>query len=118
MSKILYEVYKNDIKDSESVMYGKYYARLKSIETLNMPKLAKHISGHGSVFTNLKTDILKGYPAVKPERNVLEEFDSIVVPMFEEMRRIARENHKLSELRDSLLPRLMSGELDVSDLDI
>ena len=33
MSKILYEVYKNDIKDSESVMYGKYYARLKSIET-------------------------------------------------------------------------------------
>ena len=30
MSKILYEVYKNDIKDSESVMYGKWYARLKS----------------------------------------------------------------------------------------
>lgn len=74
--------------------------------------------GNGSVFTNLKTDILKGYPTVKPERNVLEEFDSIVIPMFEEMRRIARENHKLSELRDSLLPRLMSGELDVSDLDI
>ena len=74
--------------------------------------------GNGSVFTNLKTDILKGYPTVKPERNVLEEFDSIVFPMFEEMRRIARENHKLSELRDSLLPRLMSGELDVSDLDI
>ncbi len=49
MSKILYEVYKNDIKDSESVMYGKYYARLKSIETMSMARMAKHISEHGSV---------------------------------------------------------------------
>ena len=57
MSKILYEVYKNDIKDSESVMYGKWYARLKSIETLTMTKLAKHISEHGSVFTE---DVVEG----------------------------------------------------------
>ena len=41
MSKILYEVYKNDIKDSESVMYGKYYARLKSIETEGVMKKFK-----------------------------------------------------------------------------
>ena len=57
MSKILYEVYKNDIKDSESVMYGKWYARLKSIETLSMTKLAKHIVEHGSVFTQ---DVVEG----------------------------------------------------------
>ena len=57
MSKILYEVYKNDIKDSESAMYGKWYARLKSIETLTMTKLAKHISEHGSVFTQ---DVVEG----------------------------------------------------------
>ena len=52
MSKILYEVYKNDIKDSESVMYGKWYARLKSTETMSLTKMAKHISEHGSVFTD------------------------------------------------------------------
>ena len=57
MSKILYEVYKNDIKDSESVMYGKWYARLKSVETMSMTKLAKHISEHGSVFTE---DVVEG----------------------------------------------------------
>ena len=57
MSKILYEVYQNDIKDSESVMYGKWYARLKSIETMSMGKLAKHISEHGSVFTE---DVVEG----------------------------------------------------------
>ena len=57
MSKILYEVYQNDIKDSESVMYGKWYARLKSIETMSIAKLAKHISTHGSVFTE---DVVEG----------------------------------------------------------
>jgi len=57
MSKIIYEVYKNDIKDSESVMYGKYYARLKSVETMTLPKMAKHISEHGSVYTE---DVVEG----------------------------------------------------------
>jgi nucleoid DNA-binding protein len=57
MSKILYEVYQNDIKDSESVMFGKWYARLKSIETLSTEKLAQHISEHGSVFT---ADVVDG----------------------------------------------------------
>ena len=57
MSKILYEVYQNDIKDNESVMFGKWYARLKSIETLSTEKLAKHISEHGSVFT---ADVVEG----------------------------------------------------------
>ena len=57
MSKILYEVYQNGIKDSESVMFGKWYARLKSIETLSTEKLAKHISEHGSVFT---ADVVEG----------------------------------------------------------
>ncbi len=57
MSKIIYEVYQNDIKDSESAMYGKWYARLKSIETLNTTKLAKHIAEHGSVFTQ---DVVEG----------------------------------------------------------
>lgn len=74
--------------------------------------------GNGSVFTNLKTDILKGYSFAKPDGDTLQKFDDLVIPMFDEMRRIARENNKLAELRDSLLPKLMSGELNVSDLDI
>ena len=38
-------------------MYGKWYARLKSIETLSLTKLAKHIAEHGSVFTQ---DVVEG----------------------------------------------------------
>ena len=67
MSKILYEVYKNDIKDSESVMYGKWYARLKSTETMSLAKMAKHISEHGSVFTD---DVVEG--VMKKFKNLLE----------------------------------------------
>ena len=76
MSKILYEVYKNDIKDSESVMYGKWYARLKSIETLSLPKMAKHISEHGSVFTE---DVVEG---------VLKKFKTCLLEMLLDSKKV------------------------------
>ena len=76
MSKILYEVYQNDIKDSESVMYGKWYARLKSIETLTMAKLAKHISEHGSVFTE---DVVEG---------VMKKFKTCLLEMLLESKKV------------------------------
>lgn len=74
--------------------------------------------GNGSVFTNLKTDILKAYTFSKPDNDTLIRFDDIVSPIFRTMRAVARENQRLSELRDSILPKLMSGELDVSDIEI
>jgi type I restriction enzyme S subunit len=73
---------------------------------------------NGSVFTNLKTDILKGYSTVKPDNGTLKYFDENVIPMIGEMRRIARENYRLSVLRDALLPKLMSGELDLSEIAV
>ena len=76
MSKILYEVYQNDIKDSESVMYGKWYARLKSIETLSIEKLAKHISEHGSVFT---ADVVEG---------VMKKFKTCLLEMLLESKKV------------------------------
>ena len=76
MSKILYEVYKNDIKDSESAMFGKYYARLKSIETMNISKMAKHISEHGSVFTE---DVVEG---------VMKKFKSCLIEMLLESKKV------------------------------
>ena len=76
MSKILYEVYKNDIKDSESVMYGKWYARLKSTETMSLAKMAKHISEHGSVFTD---DVVEG---------VMKKFKSCLLEMLLNSRKV------------------------------
>ena len=73
---------------------------------------------NGSVFNNLKTDILKNYPATLPDSSTLESFDEIIKPIFLQMQNLTREIHKLSDLRDTILPKLMSGEIDVSSLDI
>lgn len=74
--------------------------------------------GNGSVFTNLKTDILKNYPTNLPTDEVLNEFDEIIKAIFSIILSKTRESKCLTELRDALLPRLMSGELDFSDIDL
>lgn len=74
--------------------------------------------GNGSVFTNLKTDILKNYPTYLPAEDVLKKFDGLVQPIFSMILSKTREIKRLAEIRDTLLPKLMSGELDISDLDL
>ena len=71
---------------------------------------------NGSVFNNLKTDILKGNPTVLPDEETLTRFNEVVQPMFLQMQNLTRESHRLADARDAILPQLMSGELDVSDL--
>ena len=71
---------------------------------------------NGSVFNNLKTEILKGYPTILPDEETLQRFDGIIKPMFLQMQNLTRESHDLMDLRDTILPRLMSGELDVSGI--
>ena len=73
---------------------------------------------NGSVFNNLKTDILKGYPTILPDEETLQRFDEIIKPMFLHMQNLTRESHNLMNLRNSILPRLMSGELDVSGIEL
>ena len=74
--------------------------------------------GNGSVFTNLKTDILKAFPATKADETTLKEFDALVAPLFDAMLNADRENFKLATMRDVLLPKLMSGEIDVSSIQL
>ena len=74
--------------------------------------------GNGSVFTNLKTDILKNYPTYLPTEDVLKKFDGLVQPAFSMILSKTREIKRLAEIRDTLLPKLMSSELDVSDIEL
>ncbi len=53
-----------------------------------------------------------------PDEVTLDRFDSITAPMIEQIVNNCLENKKLSILRDTLLPKLMSGELDVSNINI
>ena len=67
MAKIIYEVYQN--QNEHNSAYGKWYGRVKYLESLNTRKLANHISEHGSIYT---PDVVYG---------VLEKFRSCLLEM-------------------------------------
>ena len=52
-----------------------------------------------------------------PSVDVLQQFHNAVSPMFNRMRYLSNESIQLSEIRDTLLPKLMSGELKINDLN-
>lgn len=58
------------------------------------------------------------YPVVLPAENELKEFNAIAFPVLDQLNSNKAENKRLTALRDALLPKLMSGEIDVSDIDI
>jgi len=72
----------------------------------------------GSAVPSMTTDILNAMELYIPDAETLKRFESIVDPMYRTMQHNTEESKKLAAVRDSLLPRLMSGELDVSDLDL
>lgn len=61
---------------------------------------------------------VKGLPIILPPDEILEEFESFVEPLLADLFNLAKQNNVVRLTRDLLLPRLISGELDVSDLDI
>ena len=74
MAKILYEVKQN--KNDKSSAFGKWFAQIKTLETLNTRKLANHISEHGSIYT---PDVVYG---------VLEKFRSCLLEMLLESKKV------------------------------
>ena len=72
----------------------------------------------GSAVPSMTTDILNAMKVVIPSTSALAEFESLVDPMYRAMQENNIQSSKLSELRDALLPRLMSGEIDVSDIQL
>ena len=58
------------------------------------------------------------YPIALPSDEELKEFNALALPIFAQVHFNRYENKRLFDLRDALLPKLMSGELDVSNLDI
>ena len=72
----------------------------------------------GSAVPSMTTDILNAMEVVIPSTSALAEFESLVDPMYRAMQENNIQSSKLSELRDALLPRLMSGEIDVSAVQL
>ena len=80
--------------------------------------MCSHVTGStGSRQRTTPSDTLS-YELILPSEDELAEFQSLVSSMYAQMRINAIENDKLKRLRDSLLPKLMSGEIDVSSVHL
>ena len=71
-----------------------------------------------SIATAVNSKIIKGMPFVVPTDDELKEFHDFAAPMFAKIKTNQVETDNLTSLRDTLLPKLMSGELDVSNIEI
>lgn len=75
-------------------------------------------NGEGTVFGSINRNSLNDMPILIPSDETIEKFERIVAPMDAAIRNNYDEICRLQAIRDTLLPRLMSGELDISELDI
>lgn len=72
----------------------------------------------GSTFKEISGSGMKSVPTVIPDNETLRMFSEFCKPLFEQQAMFEAENRRLSGIRDALLPKLMSGEVDVSNLDL
>lgn len=80
--------------------------------------LCSHTTGSTNSRQRATPSITLNYNIVLPDDKTLRSFCSIVTPMYDAIENNIKENQKLAITRDILLPKLMSGELDVSDIDL
>ena len=77
-----------------------------------------HITGTGTTQQQLTVPDFRKTEILVPSQEIVTLFTATVEPIFEKIWANQNENEKLSSLRDTLLPKLMSGELDVSYIDL
>ncbi|KJF81520.1 restriction endonuclease subunit S [Photobacterium angustum] len=77
--------------------------------------IRKHLvsQGNGSVFTNLKTDILRNQVVLVPPKELVDIYEIHAGKILETVKAKSIENNQLSQLRDTLLPKLLSGEIEL-----
>lgn len=72
----------------------------------------------GSTFKEISGSAMKNIPAIIPDRNTLDQFNSFCAPIFAQQKILEEQNHSLAMLRDSLLPKLMSGAIDIASIQL
>jgi len=76
------------------------------------------IHGTGTTQQQLTVPDFKKTEIIIPSEADMKAFTESITPLFQQVWANQEENAKLADIRDTLLPRLMSGELDVSELDL
>ena len=74
--------------------------------------------GGGTIFNAVTKKDMESIMLLKPTSSVVKEFEAVAAPTADLVANLSRQNVVLREARDLLLPRLVSGELDVSELGL
>ena len=82
----------------------------------NLPVIEGMASG--STFKEISGSTMKNVPAVIPDTKTLSRFNDFCSPIFAQQQILEKQNQDLALLRDALLPKLMSGEIDVSAIQL
>ena len=83
-----------------------YYLYLKQFDY-------NSLGSTSSIATAVNSKTIKALPIINPVEDVVGRFDKIVEPLFSQIKLVEKQNRDLSQLRDILLPKLLSGELSV-----
>ena len=70
---------------------------------------------HGGMFDTITRDTFSAIKVAKPQTEIIKNFESLVSPIFLEIRSLQFQSDNLARIRDSLLPRLISGELQIPE---
>ena len=89
-----------------------------SAKYLYLWALTQNITGTGTTQQQLTVPVFRKTPISIPSDTKLKQFNSIADPLFSQIESNKKENIKLSTLRDTLLPKLMSGELSVEEISL
>ncbi|MGZ8910753.1 MAG: restriction endonuclease subunit S, partial [Methylococcaceae bacterium] len=87
-----------------------YLSTYRLIETLKQRT-------HGSVFDTITRDTLAGVNVIYPNKSVISAFENLLSPLMERIKENLKQAQTLTTLRDTLLPRLISGQLRLSDAE-
>ena len=97
-----------EMKIANVAKYVFHFLRSKDLASLNA----------GSAVPSMTTDILNSMEVSMPSTERFADFENLVAPLYRVMKDNVRQSNNLSLLRDTLLPKLMSGDIDVSEVKI
>ncbi len=98
----------NSIVPNENFSPYYIYLTLK-----NLSEIIKMLGSSGSTTSNLNKEQFSKIKILIPNDKTMKDFDSVAQPMFEKIRSLKKENNNLIAIRDTLLPKLMNGEIEV-----
>ncbi len=74
--------------------------------------------GGGTIFKSVTKDDMQGIKFLVPSEVLLMSFEEIMAPIFAELKNLTIKNANLRRTRDLLLPKLISGEVDVEKINV